>query len=114
MKFVRFENTERYVNSDKCEVWEYLMDDPEINCAIAKIKGRYPDKGYCVNTQCKSLIYILEGAGTLTMKNGEVVIFKEKDAILIDQNEAYFWNGFCTLVMPSTPAWTAKQYKMVD
>ena len=43
MKIVRFNEAERFVNGENCEVLEYPLNDPDINCATAKITGRYPN-----------------------------------------------------------------------
>jgi len=114
MKIVKYENTEKFSNSDNCTVWEYPLNDNDINCAVAKITGRYPDTGYCYNENCKELIYVIEGSGTLNTKNGEIIEFKEKDVVLIDKGEVYYWDGNCTIAMPCTPAWYPEQHKMID
>ncbi len=103
-----------FSNSENCLVYEYELDDKDINCATAIITGRYPDKGYCYNEKCKELIYVISGNGILNYKNGKVIEFKEKDVILIDKGEIYYWNGNFTIVMPCTPAWYSEQHKLVD
>jgi mannose-6-phosphate isomerase class I len=113
MKIVKLEKAEKFNNSDKCEVLEYPLEDADINCATAKITGRYPEKGYCVNEQCKELIYVIEGYGTLNKKE-ESISFKKGDVILIDKGEIYFWDGNCEIVMPCTPAWYPEQHKLIE
>lgn len=92
MKLVKLNDAEKFNNSDKCEVLEYPLSDPDINCATAVITGRYPDKGYCVNEQCKELIYVIDGSGTLN-KQDEVISFEKGDVILIEKGEVYFGNA---------------------
>lgn len=72
MKQVKLNDAEKFNNSDKWEVLEYPLSNPDINCATAVITGRYPDKGNCVNEQCKELIYVIDGSGTLN-KQDEVI-----------------------------------------
>ena len=43
MKLVKYENAEKFSNGDNCIVLEYPLNDKDINCATAKITGRYPD-----------------------------------------------------------------------
>lgn len=87
--------------------------DKDIDCATAIISGRYPDIGYCVNEECKELIYVLDGDGTLNKKD-EMIDFKRGDAILIEKGERYYWNAKCTIVMSCTPAWYPEQHKLVE
>jgi hypothetical protein len=42
---VKKENRIRHENSPKCTAYEYMMDDKDINIALAEIDGRYPDTG---------------------------------------------------------------------
>lgn len=113
MKIVKLNDAEKFNNSERCEVLEYPLNDADINCATAIITGRYPDKGYCVNEQCKELIYVIEGKGTLNKKD-EVVSFEKGDVILIEKGEKYFWDANCKIVMPCTPAWYPEQHKMIE
>ena len=113
MKLVKLEETQQFSNSDKCKGIEYPLNDKDINFSIATINGRYPDKGYCVNEECKELIYVIEGKGTLN-KRDEIISFKKGDAILIDKGEIYFWNAQCTIAMPCTPAWYPQQHRLLD
>ena len=52
MKLVKECQAQKVQNSDKCEVLEYPLGDRDIDMAIANLKGRYPDSGYCVNQEC--------------------------------------------------------------
>ena len=114
MKIVKFEQAQQFSNSDKCLVYEYDLNDKDINCATAIINGRYPDTGYCYNEECKELIYVVKGKGTINIKDGETIKFKEKDVILMGKGEAYYWAGDCTIIMPCTPAWYPEQHKFID
>ncbi len=113
MKIVKFNDAEKFNNSNKCEVLEYPLNDSDINCATAVITGRYPEKGYCVNEKCKEMIYVIEGNGTLNKKN-ETIHFEKGDVILIEKGEIYFWDANCRLVMPCTPAWYPEQHELIE
>ena len=114
MKLVKLNQAEKFNNSDKCEVLEYNLNDKDINFAIGKITGRYPDTGYCINEECKELIYVLDGYGTLYKKDGEKVEFNKGDLILIEKGEAYYWDAHCEVIMPCTPAWYPEQHKLIE
>lgn len=113
MKLVKVEQAQRFSNSEKCQVEEYPLGDKDINFATATITGRYPDNGYCVNEECKELIYVIDGDGTLNKKD-ETIEFNKGDVILIDKGEIYYWNAHCTIVMPCTPAWYPEQHKFIE
>lgn len=113
MKIVKLNDAEKFNNSDTCKVLEYPLNDTDINCALAVITGRYPNKGYCVNEKCKELIYVIEGNGIISKKD-EVINFEKGDVILIEKGELYFWNANCKIVMPCTPAWNSEQYKIIE
>lgn len=66
-----------------------------------------------MNEECKELIYVIDGNGTLN-KEKETIEFKKGDAILIDKGEKYYWNAQCTIIMPCTPAWYPEQYKLIE
>lgn len=113
MKLVKFKDAVEFSNSDKCKGLEYPLNDKDINFSMATITGRYPEKGYCTNEECKELIYVINGSGTLNKKD-EAIEFEKGDVILIDKKEKYFWDGNCTIIMPCTPAWNPEQHKLFD
>ncbi len=112
MKLVKEKEAQKFENSAKCKVLEYGIEDKDINLATAIISGRYPDTGYCVNQECKELIYVIEGKGSLNKKD-EKIEFEQGDAILIDKGEIYYWDANCTIIMPCTPAWYPEQHKLI-
>ena len=59
MKLLKFEDSQKFENSDKCIVIEYPLGDKDINFSTAVLTGRYPNEGYCVNEECKELIYVI-------------------------------------------------------
>ncbi len=113
MKLVKLEQAQEFSNSDSCKGLEYPLNDIDINFSTAIISGRYPDKGYCVNEECKELIYVIEGKGTLNKKD-KTIEFNKGDVILIDKGEVYYWDGKCTIAMPCTPAWYPEQHKLIE
>lgn len=112
MKRISLKQTQQFRNSDLCIATEYPFNDKDIDISTATIDGKYPDEGYCVNTEVKEMIYVISGGGEIHKKN-EIITFKAGDAILIDKNEKYFWNAHCKVVMACSPAWTPKQHHIV-
>ncbi len=49
MKIVKKDQRKEFKNSDCCLAYEYPMDDRNINGAVIKLSGRYPDKGWAAN-----------------------------------------------------------------
>lgn len=101
-------------NSDYCTVREYSFGDSDIDLGVATIHGRYPECGYCVNLECKELVYVLEGSGKLCFAE-RTVSFSKGDAILIDKGEKYYWDvSSCKVSLTCTPAWSVEQYRTVS
>lgn len=113
MKLLKFEQTQEFKNGNNCTVREYPLRDKDINFSTAVLTGRYPENGYCVNEECKELIYVMDGKGTLNKKN-EIIGFKKGDIILIDKGEIYYWDAQCIIAMPCTPAWYPEQHKITQ
>ena len=113
MKLIRKNQTKEFKNSDQCLAIEYPLGDKDINGAVIKLNGRYPDKGRVVNTVCKEMAYIIKGTGKLVVE-GQDVNFSEGDLILIDKNEKYYWQGNFEIFTTCVPAWYPQQHKTVD
>ena len=114
MKIIKSNDGIEGTNSDKCKTIEYSFDDKDIDLGVAVITGRYPENGFCVNTISKMLIQVLEGSGKLYFENKNIE-FSNGDAILIDNNERYYWEAeYCKVSMICTPAWTKDQYKIIE
>ena len=112
MKKISLNKAEEIKNSDSCIATEYDFKDRDIDISTAVIKGRYPEKGFCVNTQVKEIIFVIDGRGEI-FKGNERISFQKGDAILIDKNEKYFWNADCKVVMSCSPAWHIEQHKII-
>lgn len=94
---------------------DYPSSDKDINFAVIKISSRSPEKGFQVNTDCKELLYIISGKGTVYMKdNNKKIEFNQGDVIIIDKNEYYAFDGCFEAAVPCTPAWSSEQHKYVD
>ena len=114
MRIIRNNESEAGAHSGKCKIFEYSFGDKDIDLGIAVITGRYPEEGYCVNLISKELVYVVGGSGTLHLGNGKKVEFAEGDAILIDNNEKYYWDcEYCKVAMICTPSFTKEQYKVI-
>jgi mannose-6-phosphate isomerase-like protein (cupin superfamily) len=113
MQVVKKTATKKFTNSKSCTAIEYPMEDPDINGAVGKINGRYPEEGRVVNEVCKELGYVIKGSGRVVIEGREIEL-KKGDLILIQPGERYYWEGNLKLFMPCTPAWSPQQHKEVD
>ena len=115
MKIVQSDRAKIVVNSDTSKLSEYSIElnDKDVDFCINTISGRYPEKGYCTNEKCKEICYVLEGNGTINKKE-EKIQFNQGDAILIDKDEVYYWDGNCKIIMICTPAWYKEQCKLLE
>ena len=113
MKIIKDSEAFESANSDTCKYIEYSFEDKDIDFSIVTITGRYPEKGFCVNSICKELIYVLEGSGKLCFEN-RVINFSKGDAVLINSNEKYYWESdYCKVSTSCTPAWSPEQHKLI-
>ncbi len=112
MKFIRSNQTNKFKNSNSCLAIEYPMGDTDINGAVVKLNGRYPDKGRVVNLKCKELSYIVQGSGRVNIEDKDIFL-KQGDLVLIEPNEKYYWEGKMTMFMPCTPAWYPEQHQVI-
>jgi len=113
MKVIHKNQTKEHKNSDVCVAIEYPMGDKDINGAVIKLNGRYPDKGKVVNLKCKEMAYIIEGSGRVVVEGKETKLQGE-DLVLIKPGEKYFWDGNMTMFVPCVPAWYPEQHKEVE
>lgn len=114
MEFIKKEKAESY-SGDGYSGMDYPSSDKDINFAVIKINSRSPKVGFQVNTNCKELLYIINGNGILYMKeNNDKIEFKEGNVILIDKNECYAFDGDFEAAVSCTPAWASEQHKYVD
>lgn len=115
MKIIKKEQAGIFKNSDTSQLLEYSikLNEKELDFCINTITGRYPEKGFCMNEECKEICYILEGEGRISLKN-EIINFKQGDVIFIDKKDIYYWNGNCKIIMICTPAWYKEQCKLFE
>jgi mannose-6-phosphate isomerase-like protein (cupin superfamily) len=112
MKIIRQNQTKEFKNGMNCIAIEYPSDDKDINGAVIKLTGRYPETGMVVNLECKELAYVITGSGIVVI-NGEEINISEGDLITIEAGENFFWDGNLTMFMPCVPAWNLEQYREV-
>lgn len=112
MKVVYKNQAKKFENSDVCTAIEYPLGDKDINGAIIKLSGRYPDIGRVINLKCKELAFIIKGSGKIVVEDEETKLEKG-DMVLIDSGEKYFWDGNMTIFTSCVPAWYLKQHKKI-
>lgn len=67
MKIIKKTETTKEIRAT-CTIINYSFKNEKIDLAIAEIKGRYPETGYCLNEHCDEVFYITSGNVTLTHK----------------------------------------------
>lgn len=112
MKKVSKNQTNEHKNSEVCLAVEYPLGDKDINVAIIKLNGRYPDEGRVVNSKCKETAFIIKGSGKLFVEGRETEV-SQGDVVLIEPGERYYWEGNIEMFVPCTPAWYPEQHKQV-
>ena len=92
IKICKAKNNIQRKNGAHCTITECPIDSNELNIALAETNGRYPETGYTVNRKVSGLVHIQSRTGSLTV-GGETISFAAGDSLLIEPNEAFFWNG---------------------
>ena len=110
---VKKSEREIHENASTCIVYEHNHGDNNIDIAEAEIRGRYPEKGYSVNEQCKELFLVSEGSGKIET-DGEIFELNKGDSVLIQPKQKYFFEGNLDLVITCRPAWNPDQYKVIE
>ncbi|MFH1751826.1 MAG: AraC family ligand binding domain-containing protein [archaeon] len=110
---VRKNEAKEFKNSNNCVAYEYLLNDEDINVALIKINGRYPEKGFVLNEISKEICFITKGGGKVVVEGKEIEL-NEGDAILILPNKKYFFEGNLEIVVSCTPTWKIEQHKLVE
>jgi mannose-6-phosphate isomerase-like protein (cupin superfamily) len=115
MKYVPKSQAKIFTNSGKVDVLEYGMDDPDIDGALATVNDKYPDQGFVVNEECKELLYVISGSGTLITKTSSAQI-SPGDAALINKGELFRYENCDNLhlLIACAPAWRAEQHKEIN
>ena len=89
------------------------MGDKDINGAVIKLNGRYPEKGQVTNEVCKELVFVVEGTGRLVVGN-DIQEIQQGDLALLLPGDKYYFEGQLTMFMPCSPAWYPGQHKKID
>jgi mannose-6-phosphate isomerase-like protein (cupin superfamily) len=112
MNIVRKVDAKEFKNSDVCTAFEYPLGDKDINGAVIKLDGRYPDTGRVTNKACKELVFVVRGSGKVVVEGQETEL-SEGDLAIILPGEKYYFEGKLEMFMPCTPAWYPEQHEEV-
>jgi hypothetical protein len=112
MEYIKAQEAIFASHDSTCQVAEYEINDHDINIALVQINGRHPKEGWAMNEKCKMMGFVKTGHGFVVIENRKLEL-SENDVILILPNEKYYWDGCMTLLVPSTPAWTPDQCKIL-
>lgn len=114
MKFVAKSQSNQFVASDECVIYEYPLDSPKVSSTTAEITGRYPLAGWALNEVCDELAYVVSGSGKLLTPEQELNL-KPGGSMLIEKGEKFAWQGDKLVVfIPCFPAWDPAQYKHIE
>jgi mannose-6-phosphate isomerase-like protein (cupin superfamily) len=113
MKVAKASQAQEFKNSPACTAIEYPLGDNDINGAVIKLNGRYPENGYVTNEVCKEMAYVIEGNGVLVTDTDSQQLH-QGDVLLLLPGETYYFEGQLTMFMPCTPAWYPAQHQHID
>ncbi|MFH1474055.1 MAG: hypothetical protein ABIE55_04170 [Candidatus Aenigmatarchaeota archaeon] len=110
---VKKSERKKHANTPSCIAYEYGHKDKDIDVAFIEIRGRYPERGRVVSKVSKEMIFISKGNGKIEI-DGEYFDLNEGDAIIIQPNQKYFFEGKLDLVFSCNPSWNPENYENVD
>jgi mannose-6-phosphate isomerase-like protein (cupin superfamily) len=84
----------------------------EQSMAVVKQKGRYPRRGFSLNTLCTETIYVLEGRFAILYK-GKKIILNKGEIFYLEPGNKYAILGEGVNLVAITPAWDKFQNKIV-
>ena len=72
-----------------CTTQEFKFKNKNLNFALARINGRYPEVGQALNLKCDMVYYCLAGQGTVSL-TGRKKKIKPGQALLVGKNKKYY------------------------
>jgi len=112
MEHVKKQDAVKHATSLNCVVYEYPMQNDEMNIAVAEISGRYPEQGHALNHECCEMGYVVKGSGKLVTETGEASL-GTGDVVYIPRSEKFYWEGSMTVVLSCSPAWHPAQHEIL-
>jgi mannose-6-phosphate isomerase-like protein (cupin superfamily) len=96
---------------------EGILFPPDKNKAqqiaiVTMRKGVYPEKGYSINDVCTETMYLLNGKLAVTINNKKYML-KPGGLISVYPGQKYTVKGTGTSIDVITPAWDAKQNRIM-
>ncbi len=85
----------------------------DLSVARIKVDGRHPLDGYFANQICDSMMYILEGTGSIFVKQEEYKV-KNDTVVHIGKKEEYYFEGEFVFLYISTPPFDDNQLKVIQ
>jgi len=96
-----------------CTTQEFKFKNKNLNFALARINGRYPEVGQALNLKCDMVYYCLAGQGTVSL-TGRKKKIKPGQALLVGKNKKYYVIGKkLAVLIISNPVWDKRQYRTI-
>lgn len=115
MNIIPSSQTNKIQATPTTTIWEFVMEEKTISGAITQINGRYPEKGFAVNKDCKEIAFVVSGSGSIATPDQTRPI-NVGDLIFLDRGETFAWeaNKSLTLFMATTPKFDPVQHIIVN
>ena len=102
-----------FKNSDTCEGVSFAAPDAPLDIARIEINGRYPEQGFTRNLRSHEVVYVIEGAGKVTVDETETTL-TIGDVVHIPPDTPFAWDGHMTLIMACDPPFEPTQYELIN
>lgn len=81
--------------------------------AVVEQDGRYPEKGFSINSKCTETIFVLKGKFKVTYGDKKFIL-KSEDVFYIEPGYKYSISGKGVNLVAVTPAWDKSQNTIVN
>ena len=107
-------NGVEFRNSESCEGTTFIDPAANIDIAVIKITGRYPESGWAVNRMVHELVYVKQGVGSLTVRGTGETQLSEGSVVSVAPGERFVWDGNMTIIMACNPPFNPDQYDIEE
>ena len=102
---------QKFTNSATCHGVSFSVSDSPVDLAEITIEGWYPEVGWARNLEVHEMVCVVQGRGSLLLRDGETTELAEGDVVHVPAGEWFAWRGDMRILMACSPAFSPEQYE---
>ena len=103
-----------FQNGSTCKGMSFANQTSPLDMAKIEIDGRYPESGWARNLESHEMVYVLDGRGSLTTREGAKTALATGDVIYVPSETWFAWDGDMTILMACSPVFNSEQYEIEE